>query len=236
VHVTARPILRRLLRDRSGLALIEFAYTLPIVLGISCYSIELANLALTNLRVSQIALNLADNASRVGLASTLNTFQLREVDINDVFAATKIQGERMAIGTNGRIILSSLENSGGVQRIHWQRCMGRWAGNGWDSSYGNTSTTAGTDQSLLNQGTLAPLGMGDAGAMVTAPPNSGVMFVEVNYQYQPVISARWLPGGSARVHYTASFIVRDNRDFRQVYNPGDAERMTCNKYTTQPPA
>lgn len=222
---------RRLWRNRSGVALIEFAFSLPIVLGIGMYGVETANLALTNLRISQIALSLADNASRVGTMSTLNTVQLREVDLNDVFQATRLQGAGIKLTTFGRVILSSLENPSGTQNIHWQRCIGLMRGTGYDSSYGTTTTSAGTDATTGNAGTAAPNGMGDAGEMVIAPSGSGVMFVEINYLYQPVVGS-WL-FGTPRIHYIASFIVRDNRDFSQLYNPAPtAARATCNLYGT----
>lgn len=220
----------RLARDKSGLALLEFAFSMPIVLMIGLYGIETANLALINLKVSQIALNLADNASRVGLLNNVNIEQLREVDMNDVLYATRNQGDSIDLTTNGRVIVSSLEkNAAGVQRIHWQRCIGLKNGTGYDSSYGTTTTTAGTDTQTSNAGTLAASGMGDAGAEVNAPTSGGVMFVEINYLYQPVVG-NWL-FGSSRIHYIASYVVRDNRDFTQIYNPSPAAtRSTCNLY------
>ncbi len=55
------------------------------------------------------------------------------------------------------------------------------------------------------------------------------MFVEINYDYQPIVG-QWL-FGAARIHYIASFVVRDNRDFVQIYNPSPAAtRATCNLY------
>lgn len=221
----------RLARDKSGLALLEFAFSLPIVLMIGLYGIETANQALVNLKISQIALNLADNASRVGLIGASNIEQLREIDMNDVLQAARNQGASIGLTTRGRIIVSSLEkDSGGTQRIHWQRCLGQKSGTGYDSSYGTTSTTAGTDATAATAGTAAPAGMGDAGSQVSAPSNnSGVMFIEINYDYQPVVGV-WL-FGAARIHYVASFIVRDNRDFVQIYNPSPtATRLTCNLY------
>lgn len=221
--------------DRSGLALMEFALGLPLVLSLALYGAETANLALANLRVSQIALNLADNASRVGIASTLNTMQLREVDMNDVLQASRLQGARINLSQHGRVIVSSLENASGTQRIHWQRCFGLMKGSGYDSSYGTTKVSDGTDDKTANQGTDVSTGkgsnagMGDSGAKVTAPLNSGVMFVEVNYEYQP-IAPDWLIGPK-RLHYIASFIVRDSRDFSRIYNPANATRSTCDKYT-----
>ncbi|UVO52397.1 histidine kinase [Sphingomonas sp. SUN019] len=218
--------------DASGLALLEFALSLPIVLGLGLYGVETANLALTNMRVSQIALNLADNAARVGERQSNNSVQLREIDVNDVLAATRIQGERIDLANRGRVILSSLEEQDGNQVIHWQRCLGKKNGTGFDSSYGTTTTTDGTDKTTANDGTIATGGMGDAGSKVTAPDDSGVMFVEINYQYKPIVNTTWLPGGSARIHYIASFIVRDRRVFDQIYNPNPAAtRMTCNLYT-----
>jgi len=220
----------RLARDESGLALLEFAFSMPLVLMIGLYGIETANLALINLKVSQIALNLADNASRVGLLNNVNVEQLREIDMNDVLTATRNQGAAIDLTTNGRIIVSSLEkNASGTQRIHWQRCIGQKSGTGYDSSYGTTTTTAGTDTQASNAGTLAPSGMGDAGSEVNAPTSGGVMFVEINYLYEPVVGD-WLFGPS-RIHYIASYVVRDNRDFTQIYNPSPAAtRSTCNLY------
>lgn len=233
--------LRSLGRDRSGLALLEFALSLPVVLGLGCYGLEISNLALLNLRISQIALNLADNASRVGTFSSLQTLQLREVDMNDVLQAARYQGSSINLTTNGRIIVSSLENvqqsydSTPTQRIHWQRCIGLKgsiaADAAYNSSYGTTLVNDGTDATAPNDGTLAPNGMGDTGSMVTAPAASGVMFVEINYLTKPLFGT-WL-SAPARIHYIASYIVRDRRDFSQIFNPSPtATRMTCNLYTS----
>ncbi|WP_375397898.1 TadE/TadG family type IV pilus assembly protein [uncultured Sphingomonas sp.] len=227
VHAT-RSLLARLGASRSGNALLEFGFSLPIFLSIGVWAIETGNFSLTNLRVSQVALNLADNAARVGLMNALQTEQLREVDMNDVLQATRLQGAPINLTTFGRVTVSSLEaDSAGVQSIHWQRCIGVRSGAGYDSSYGTTTVTDGTDTTPANDGTLAPGGMGDAGNQVTAPPNSGVMFVEINYDYQPVI-AKWL-FGAQKIHYVASFIVRDRRDFSRIFNPSPtATRSTCN--------
>ena len=133
--------------------------------------------------------------------------------------------------------MSSLENvqrsfdAAPKQRIHWQRCIGLKSGFKYDSAYGTTTSTAGTDATVGNAGTLAPAGIGDTPDLVQAPANGGVIFVEVNYDYKPIVG-QWL-FGAARIHYIASFIVRDNRDFAQIYNPSPtATRATCDLYTT----
>ena len=252
-------LLRRLTRDTSGVAMLEFAFAMPVVLMTGLYGLECANMALANMRISQIALNLADNASRVGLMGTNQVEQLREADINDVFQGMRLQGQSFGLTNNARITLSSLENSGGVQTIHWQRCIGLKSGAGFDSTYGITAksglpstsamssydATAGIntdpngDNSASHPGTLATggsanaspiVGMGDnATTAVTAPDSGGVMFVEINYQYQPIVG-NWL-FGSSRIHYAASLIVRNNRDFSKLYQTSGVTPSTCDKYT-----
>lgn len=224
----------RLRRETSGLALLEFAMAFPVLLALAMYGIDTANLALTHLKLNQIALNLADNASRVGVNSTLSVQQMREVDVNDILQGAKAQGASLNLTTNGRITLSSLErDSSDVQRIHWQRCIGLKNTATYTSHYGTTTTTDGTT-STGNAGTVTPSGMGESGSMVNAPldttKTTGVMFVEINYRYTPMFS--WLSGPSD-LRYVASFIVRDPRDFTQIYNPSPtATRSTCNLFTS----
>jgi hypothetical protein len=252
--IAPSPPSRRLRLDQSGVAMLEFALSLPIVLALGLYGVEISNLALANLKLSQIALALADNASRVGVANQLAQQQLREFDINDVLQAARLQGEDLKLTANGRITLSSLEESGGVQRIHWQRCIGLQKGAGYDSSYGRTTIkggtpstandtaasydptagintkTDGTDDSASHPGSVITGGMGDPNQKVMAPKDSGVMFVEVNYKYVPV-TGTWLLGPQ-RLYSVASFIVRDRRTFTVVSNPSPAvKRSTCDLYT-----
>lgn len=230
---------RSLRHDRSGLAMMEFAFTLPIVMTMGGYGVELSYLSVSNLRVFQSAVNLADTASRVGTVSGTVT-QLSEADINDVLQGIRLTNQGIQLTTYGRIILSSLENvqqaqdSGRVQRVHWQRCMGLKGASGGDaadynSHFGATDaadgTTIDTAASHPNEGIARPASMG-----VSAPDDSGVMFVEVNYQYRPLFGSMFV--SPQVIRYTQSFVVRDNRDFRRIYNPTPAATAsTCNLYT-----
>lgn len=230
-----RALLRRLRDDRRGLALLEFALTLPLVLAVGGWGIELSSLALCNLRVSQYALNLADNASRVGLDQAAGVTNMRETDANDALQGARLEGASINLTTNGRVTISSLENvqqnydSARVIRIHWQRCMGVMSGAGYDSTYGVVATTAGSDGTQANAGLAAPNGMGDPAAMVKPPNDTGVMFVEVNYLYKPLFGSLYV--APKIIHYVASFIVRDNRSFVQIYNfTPAAVASTCDKH------
>ncbi|ODU21487.1 MAG: hypothetical protein ABS87_06565 [Sphingomonas sp. SCN 67-18] len=209
----------RLRRDRSGLALIEFAFTMPIVFTIGMYGVEVGNLALANMRISQIALTLADNASRVGESSALSLKQLREADLNDILQGARLQSESYEVTKRGRITLSSLQrNADGGQWIMWQRCLGVKP---YDTSYGKEGDGA--------VGKPVITGMGPAGKQVTAPPDSAVIFVEIQYDYKPVIG-QWLVGNK-RIAYTAAFIVRDKRDLTKIYDTSAATAQTCDKHT-----
>ena len=199
----------------------------------------MSKLALTRMQISQIAMNTADNMSRVGLDSGLSLVQIREVDVNDSFAGAKIASGELAVTTNGRIILSSLEtNSSGGQWIHWQRCKGAKVVN---SAYGAQGTGI-TGTSFA--------GMGPATARVTAPAGAAVMYVEIYYDYQPLFPMLWstTPNGKTlgkvfnsaqqSISYGNAFIVRDNRDLTQIYNPNNpltgapAPVSNCNTYSS----
>lgn len=196
---------RALKSDKSGLALIEFAYSLPILMGVGLYGAETANQAVVNMRISQVALHIADNGSRIGESTILSQRRIYESDINDLLLGASIQaGNYIDVFEHGRVIMSSLEtNSDGGQWIHYQRCKGKKQ---HASTYGNAGDGA--------SGTSFP-GMGPTGKEVTAPPGEGVIFVELVYDYQPLISTTFT--NTQTIKATATFNVRDSRDYSQVY-------------------
>jgi Flp pilus assembly protein TadG len=194
--------LRAFVRNRSGVAMVEFAMGAPLLLTAGLWGAEEANYALVNMKVSQLAEHIADNASRVGDTSTLQNRKIYESDINDVIYGAQVQGGKLNLYDNGRVVISSVEVDGtsSNQYIHWQRCRGL---KNYDSAYGGEGDDLGTS------------GIGPAGEQVTAEPGDAVIFVEVNYTYQPLVSAKFL--GSLDIYSIASFTVRDNRDLTQIY-------------------
>ena len=232
--------LRRLRADNRGNALIEFAFIMPVVLAMGGYGIELSYFTLANLRVSQYAVNLADNASRVGFSVAGGVTQLREADINDVLQGTRKESETLKLTEKGRVTISSLESvrqsydaagAPRVQRIHWQRCIGVMAGTGWDSTYGTAPANAGKTNTAADAGTVMPNGMGPTDRRVRAMNDSGVMFVEINFRYRPLFGNLFF--SPQRIHYAQSFVVRDNRDFSRIYNDPTtpAPVSSCDKWT-----
>lgn len=206
-----RPLPSRLRDDKSGIALVEFAISLPVLLTVGLMGIEVANFAIANLRVSQIAMQTADNAARV-------RDSINEIDVNELFIGAKLTGSAIKFANNGRIILSSLEpktNDKG-QWIRWQRCYGLKKA---PSTYGEPTAM---EASTLNA-------MGPAGNQIAAQTGTAVMFVEVVYDYQPIVWNRLL--GNRELSYTSAFNVRQRND--QVIKTGGlptGERSTCNRY------
>jgi hypothetical protein len=217
----------RLAGDREGVGFVEFAVATPVVLLLGLAGMELANLAVTHLRLSQAAMHIADNASRIGTRDALAAQRIFESDINDLFVGVNIQaGSQMDLYENGRVILSSLEqNAGGGQWIHWQRCMGK---KNFVSNYGPEGTGA--------TGT-AFAGMGETGNEVTAPPGSAVMYVEIAYTYTPIVntpvSDRFVTNRELKT--SAAFIVRNPRDLTGIFQtPTAAPVASCDKFQKTP--
>lgn len=206
---------RALARDRGGIAMIEFALVFPLFLLFMLGAVELTNFITVKLRVSQLALQIADNAARIGAGSPLAAKQISEADINDLFTGAQLASTQLDLLKNGRVILSDLEpqanpNTAGRYKIVWQRCFGTRTA--YASSYGRQG-----DQNLT--------GIGPTGRQATAQDDNATMFVEVRYRYAPIISTSWTPVFDMRE--IASMAVRDRRDLTRVYNNERVAAATC---------
>jgi len=210
--------IRRLGGDSSGLALIEFAYVLPIMVTISMTGAELTNYITTKMRVSQLALQIADNASRIGTDTVLSTKQISEAQINDMLTGAGLQSGTLDLFAHGRVIVSSLQpvaNPNTTNRflIEWQRCRGVKA---ITSSYGLEGDTD-LDGITAN------------GQLITAPDNGAVIFVQISYDYQPIIGLSFTK--LTAINEVAAMTVRDDRDTSTVYNTENVTPSTCNTYS-----
>jgi len=199
---------RRLRRDTAGVAMTEFALTFPLILGLGLTGMEVSNRVLAQMQVTQLANLIADNASRIGDQSMLEDRRIYEADINDLFFGAHLQGgEDLGLYEHGRVILSSLEVVPGTtdqQYINWQRCVGL---KNHTSSYGVEGDGETADDFP---------GMGPAGEEVIAFDDEAVMFVEIVYDYQPIIGTPY-GFGSGEIKAIASFTVRADRDLTRIY-------------------
>ena len=205
---TLARLTRRLSRSTSGVAMTEFALAFPFILGVGLMGVEVANRVLVQMKVSQLANQIADNASRIGEQDVLEDRRIFESDINDLFYGAELQGgNALDLYANGRVILSSLEVVPGTedqQYIHWQRCVGA-------KSHTSTYGLAGDGESSDD----LP-GMGPTGQEVIAFAGGAVMFVEVSYDYQPIIGEPFT-FDDGTISVVASYTVRADRDLSQIY-------------------
>lgn len=243
---------RRLADDRSGVALIEFAFALPLILILGVGGLETANFMSASLRLSQIAMTVADNAGRVRTS-------IDEADINELMVGAKKIGEPISFAATGRIILSDLEmrtnTTGGAttvttinpngyrQWIRWQRCAGAL---NVTSSYGlpldsngaavtDLDSTTNTDHGAVETKSLI-LGMGPAANMIAASAGTAVMVAEVVYIYKPITPIGLFKGWTIR--RLQAFNVRQRTDYI-VRNDGSlagSSRSDCRLFSATVPA
>lgn len=232
----------QLIRNESGNIIIEFAFMMPIFMILSVGGLEVANFAVTRMRVEQIALNVADSASRIGEGSLLNALKIYEHNINDVFAGANAQSSNLNIFGSydekvgnvttakgkGRIIISSLEpmanpNTTNKFKIGWQRCQGQLTS--YTPQYGTWNQASGTNM----------VDMGPTGQKVTVPDGMAMIFVEVRYRYEPLFNIDLqnhygLFGGTLtykNIDAVKAMIVRDDRDLTQIYPSAGVTASTC---------
>jgi Flp pilus assembly protein TadG len=209
--------MRRLAAARDGVAVVEFAYSLPFLVLLGMGGSELANFVTTKMRVSQLALHVADNGSRVGTGTVLSVKQITEAQINDLLTGAGLQARELNLYNNGRVIVSSLQadpSNSGKYMIKWQRCRGM---KNVTSSYGL-------------QGASNLTGITANGQLITPPTDGAVIFVELAYSYQPLIARSFAPRTEMRE--IAAMTVRDNRDLTQIYNPEAVTAANCSTFGT----
>lgn len=206
----ARRGLQTLLRNRSGVAMIEFALAMPIFIGITMIGMETVNLAYASQKIGDIATLTTDQIARIRIG-------ISEGDITESLNGIKGIGTSLNFPANGRIIVSSVQpvvNSAGTvtdQKIRWQRCSGAL---NVASSYGVAGASLGT------------AGIGPSDRKIAAGADDELIFVEVVYTYQPLISNSFL--GARTLRAVAGMTVRE-RSVNDVQSTGTAS--PCSAFT-----
>lgn len=210
-----RSFLARLRGCQSGLAFTEFALALPVLTTLLMVGLETANLAIANLRVSNIAMLASDNASRV-------RDSIDEADVIELMTGAKMSADTISFRQHGRIILSSIEpNTAGTngastgQWIRWQRCDGAKV---VSSAYGGQGT---------GQTTATLQAVGPTGNQISASTGTAIMVVEAIYDYQPLVSSTIF--GARTIRYESAFNVRQ-RTNQAITNINNVTPRNCNVY------
>lgn len=196
----------------------EFAFTAPILLTMGLYGVEIAQMAIARTQISQIALTIGDNASRLGQTDNSGvTPTISEADLDAIIDGAIEQGGALNLQQQSRIIVSSLEKDEdtGRQYIHWQRCRGDLDVN---SRYGDDGAHNGLTGTAIT-------GMGSGSHKAQAQLNSAVMFVEITYHYDSLFENPF-GSGDATIRQEAAFIIRDDRNLDPGLT-GGSSRSSC---------
>lgn len=200
-------------RDTRGVSLIEFAIGLPVFLTLLFGGLELANMALTQQRVSEIANQMAQNAAR-------GTNQIDEADISQIMTGGRLAAEGTPILSKGRVIISSvrLNAAKNGQWIEWQRCDG--SDTTVRSAYG--AQGKGKSDSTLSQVGPAP--------GLKAVDGVNIIVVEASTKYQPMISNAFsLISEGSVLKAVAAQVARERTTF-SIKNDGNltsSQIRTC---------
>lgn len=190
-------------RDERGVAFMEFALALPLLMILILGGIETANLVLTHQQVSRLASVAADNAARYKPS-------ISEADVRKLLLGSKLASSAIDLQARGRLIISSVTENAAKDgyRIRWQRCEGGLA---VQSEFGPQEPADAPQQFDTIDGMLLT-------------PGSNVMFAEAVYDYKPLFINRWT--GNLRIRYQASSMARELKTFDIISTPGETPK-TC---------
>lgn len=211
------PAATAIVNDRRGLAMIEFAMALPVLLALALTGLETTSYAIATMQVHQIATGVADNVARV-------RDSISDGDVNEALLSANLIGKGIDFGSRGRVVVSSVSSNGltgskAGQWIRWQRCSGALNNSDSQPRYG-TEDKGKTDNSLKFMGT--------APRQIAASGTNSLIFVEVTYTYKPVVGDAIL--GSRTIRSEAVYSVRERND-ENIQSVAGVTARTCNTYS-----
>ena len=108
---TTQPLWRRFCRDREGVALVEFAMALPVMLVAYLGTVEVAQLVMINRKITQLTSALADLTARVQTVAP--------ADVENIFDAAQTILMPYDPTKASMIIASVVIDGSGVGRVCW---------------------------------------------------------------------------------------------------------------------
>jgi hypothetical protein len=189
--------LARLRADTSALSLVEFALTMPVITALGMYGTEVAYMSSVNMQVSQLAVQVADNASRMEQTNTSSVSPtVSEADITSVLYGATKQGGAFNFAANGRVIPLQPGDELILQAIHPLATLHRHAHH--------------LGLGLWRAGTVLTSGLGSGTTKISAASGSAVMFVEVWYKYKGLFGTLFVQ--PTLFKHESAFLIRDDRN------------------------
>jgi hypothetical protein len=202
-----------MVRDESGISMLEFGLLLPIFLGMVIAGLEMSQNVIANQRMQRIAANLGDLVAQSGTAS----IGMSETQINDIFASLDYSAAPFDLRGRGRVIITAVQGQRDPadsnrlkNRKLWHRC----------------------DGSLTGQANVLP---GAVGSVVVLPNNRQLLEGEIlihsqlAYNYEPLfgvsIGNLWDPRNQF-IRRMAVFRPR-SKTFVSITPDGSTAKSNC---------
>ncbi len=168
------------LRARQGIAVVEFALALPVLMTLFYGTVEVTRYILITQKVDKLAHSVADMASQEQVAT--------KASLDQVMAAGSDVMNPFTISTNGKIIISALYRAPSATgpTVIW-----RYEGGG---AYSATSQLG-----LVDGPAITPGGF-------TFDDRENVIAAEVYYQFSPLVSSQFF--GTTTVYRVAFYKPR----------------------------
>ena len=153
--------LRRFVHGRDGVAIVDFALVVPVLVFLLLGAMEIGRYVLLNQKISRVAISSSDLMSQAKHAVV--------ADVNQIFAAASYTMNPFELGDEGMVFITSVSTDDTLPitpRISWQM-----SGGGTGTFTSEVGTVEGTPATL--PGTF------------TMEENQNIIIAEVYYTYEP---------------------------------------------------
>lgn len=175
-----------ILRSEEGMAYIEFALTISMLLMMFLGSIEITRYVLIVQRLEKIV----ETVANVTTQADPNTSPLTTTEMSQLMGAVQDMMNPYTFGANGLVIVTDITQSGSNNPIiNWQYCGG-----------GTLVATSKLGNTIGGAATL-PTGF----SMIAGEET---VIGEVFYSYTPIIATKWTIMTTSTIYRTATFMPR----------------------------
>ncbi|WNO55048.1 TadE/TadG family type IV pilus assembly protein [Stakelama saccharophila] len=194
MYRACRNRLNAVLLATKGVAMIEFALGLPLLLGLSLSGLEMGNYIIANNRVQRLASMAADLIAQSGQGR----IGLNEGQIYDLFNALDVTAKPFNLREHGRIVITAVrgvDKSGSgktTNEILWQR---------FDGAFAQAQPVLGCWQDSKT-----------ADLNKVLPKNELLFHVQVTYDYQPLFSSIPFSMLDLPQHFTRTAMYRARKN------------------------
>ncbi|USG62937.1 pilus assembly protein [Sneathiella marina] len=158
------------IRNRRGVAMVEFAMLLPLLMLLAAGSFEVARYALIMQKLDRIVATLSDLVARSGNET------MTETEVSNIMDSAFYMAQPFDITGDAMMILTSVEGRAGqAPQILSQRSSGTVAG---------AASTIGT---TINGNATLPSAFPDAGSGETLNDGETLIVAELVYNYSPYL-------------------------------------------------